>query len=367
MRFKNPATAFMLFLMIYFIGINEIMAGIFMHSNAPRAVLSSLWFIIFIQLLNFIVPLFIWLAITKDTPEVLHGDGKSGFLSTLWNTFKKHMPSQSLGFTNIVLIFLISIFLLPAMMLISAISSLFVTNNAAELLMHFSAQPWWLMMLAIAVTPGIVEEVVFRGYIQSVTKAKNFATIAIFNGFLFGVMHLSAHQFMYTFLLGIVFAYMVHITRSIWAGIFSHFVLNGVNVTISHFAMRAYETAGESMAEQDLSAVYYMFAETDPDLALHLYEVVSNIRPEILIIIVAAVFAAIATPIAAVFFKVFASYNRERNEMIYPVEVKEEPAPFQVDWYLIVVVIIFLAIVALPLLPIETNYNMYYNITTCYM
>jgi len=354
-KFKNPATAFMLFLMVFFIGISiisEFVVYALIENGVPREIFTSMWYFIVMQVLRLILPLGIWLVITKDK-------------------FKRHMPNQPLDMLNLVYIFFISILAIPAMMLISGISSLFVNNDAAELLAGISGagHSWIMMMLAVAVTPGIVEEVVFRGYIQSTTRG-SIKKIAIFNGLLFGLMHLNLHQFMYTFILGIFFAYMVYYTRSIWSAIFSHFLVNGVNVSLMYWVTQSYDYSAEAVADQTFAQMMYdSLAGTDPEMAQRVYDMFYGVNMEWVAIGMIGFIAIFATIGAVVLFNVFIKHNRQRNaefdvaqgtneepeviledENIITVE-NEIPPRFKVDWCLVAVVVIYIAFtIGLPLL-----------------
>ena len=333
----------MLFLMVSSLGF-QLIVGVFIGVLRALGVnTGSLWVFIAIFVASFLLPLFLWLKITGES-------------------FRKSMPNQPLGLVNILLIIALSLLIQPLMMLVSGFSSLFFPNTAAELLSTVSAQPWWLMMLALAVAPGVIEELVFRGYLQSAQmrgfrSGQSFAKIALMNGLLFAIMHLNPHQFLYTFFLGIFFAYVVHYTKSIWAGIISHFTLNGSQVTLANWATQA-------VAYQDVpditfaQSMYNAFAETNPALAQSLYDFFSNISPEVVAIIGASILSAITAPIAIAIFITFKNYNKARN-LKTPTQTEPTPeiildpdAPPQqwrqrIDWYLLGVILLFIAIIAI--------------------
>jgi len=341
-KFKNPATAFMLFLVLFFFGISELVGAVIHFSGIPNDVFNSLWFLILMQVVRLILPLAIWLAITNDS-------------------FKRHMPAQPMDTLNCVYVFFFTLLIIPGMMFISGITSQFVDNDVAELLSGFASagHPWWLMMLAIAVTPGIVEEVVFRGYIQSASSGK-IAKIAVLNGFLFGIMHFNLHQFAYTFILGVVFAYILYFTRNIWAAIFSHFIINGSQVSFMYWVMRSYEY-GEEIADISLAqAMYNSLADTDPDMAQRMYDLFYGINEELFAVAIIGVIA-IGTTIGAVFlFRMFIAHNLKRNAEFdtknitqepeineFPsMEIEENKLPLhaKIDWCLVSVVGIYITI-----------------------
>jgi len=338
--------------MLCFIGVSvliELVVYVLMENGMPQEIFSSMWFIIASQLLRLLVPLIIWLTITKDK-------------------FKRHMPDQPLDLLNIIYIFFISLLAIPAMMLVSGISSLFVNNDAAELLAGISGagHSWIMMMLAIAVTPGIVEEVVFRGYIQSTTHG-SIRKIALLNGLLFGIMHLNLHQFMYTFLLGIFFAYLVYYTRSIWSAIFSHFLVNGVNVSLMYWTMQSGEYSAEAAEQTFAQMMYDSFAGTDPEMAQRMYDMFYGVDITWLAIGMIGFIAIFTTIGAVVLFNVFIKHNCKRNAEFDKVQgigekladgiedentltsEKESTPRFKFDWCLVAVVIIYFALtVGLP-------------------
>jgi len=337
---KNPSSAFMLFFMVFSLVAPQFLVAVMRQTGISNDIFRSLWFLIVIQLVCFVLPLFIWVALTRDK-------------------LKRHLPNQPLGGLNIIFILLLSFLMLPAMWLISGITSLFVTNDVAEFMSALGTQPWWLMMLAIAVTPGIVEELVFRGYIQSTQHGRNFITIALMNGLLFGIMHLNRHQFFYTFVLGVIFAYMVYHTRSIWAGIIPHFIVNGVNVTLSYFAISGLPeyANGAPIEEQTFAeALYEALVETNPALAQSVYEWAVDINPVVIAVISMAIVTAFTLPLAGVAYHFFVSHNRKRNaglEEESEKEATEQPQrmPFRMDWCLVAVMLIYVIIVfAIPAL-----------------
>jgi len=340
MKLEKPASVFMLFLLVFWLIIQlglGVAIGAAYILERPINLMDHLYVMILLQLIGLLLPLFLWLIITKDS-------------------FNRNMPNRPLGITNAVLLVIMSLLIVPAVMLISAISSLFVTNDVAVLLQSLNTQPWWLMMLVFAVTPGVVEELVFRGYIQSNTRG-SIAKIAILNGFLFAIMHLNPHQFVYTFVLGIIFAYMVYYTKSIWAGIIPHFLINGINVTLSHWAMGAVNNGYEYAEYEPTLAqqLYEIFAPTNPDFAQRAYEWAYNVNIDLLLIGVLGIFAVFTTAGFAGVFVAFVSHNRKKskvlevsqNEAVQP-EPDEPPKRFKMDWWLVGVVAIYLFVVIMP-------------------
>ncbi|MFC1662526.1 ABC transporter permease subunit/CPBP intramembrane protease, partial [Gemmatimonadota bacterium] len=94
----------------------------------------------------------------------------------------------------------------------------------------------WLLAL-IALTPAVCEEVVFRGVLLAGTRARMSAPrVILLNGLVFGAFHLSfytAFRLLPTAWLGILLAWVVLRTRSIWTGTLMHFLNNGSVVVMA--------------------------------------------------------------------------------------------------------------------------------------
>ncbi|MBN1779665.1 CPBP family intramembrane metalloprotease [bacterium] len=87
--------------------------------------------------------------------------------------------------------------------------------------------------LIFAFSPAVCEEVLFRGVLLSSFKKHIPAWMAVvLVGFLFGVFHVYLIRILPTALLGILFAYIVYRTGSIWTSILAHFVHNGLAFTL---------------------------------------------------------------------------------------------------------------------------------------
>jgi len=207
----------MLFLVLYKIAYLVIYSNLRVAGIAP-GFLASLWFQMFFQITALLLPLAIWLAFFRERVN-------------------QHLPHMRLGKTNLLYIAGLSIFLQPVLMIISGLTNLIFPNEIAQFVMGQVEYPFWVLILVVAITPAICEEVVFRGYIQSTFKGKPFWIAALINGLLFAIFHFNAHQFFFTFFAGIFFAYIVHATRSIRAAVISHFILNASQVTIMWILM----------------------------------------------------------------------------------------------------------------------------------
>lgn len=93
----------------------------------------------------------------------------------------------------------------------------------------------WLLLL-VAVTPALCEEVVFRGVLLGGTRELGARRAIALNALVFGAFHLSfesAFRLLPTLWLGVLLASVVWYTRSLWVGMLMHFVNNGTIVLLS--------------------------------------------------------------------------------------------------------------------------------------
>jgi sodium transport system permease protein len=91
----------------------------------------------------------------------------------------------------------------------------------------------WLLLL-LAVTPAICEEVLFRGVLLGSSRRSMTASQAIaLNAILFGAFHLSVFRFLPTAWLGVLIAWVVWHTRSLWTGMLMHLLNNGTVVVLA--------------------------------------------------------------------------------------------------------------------------------------
>lgn len=94
---------------------------------------------------------------------------------------------------------------------------------------------YFIIVLLIAVTPGIVEEFFFRGmmlssYQEKMSVRKSIVLTSLF----FAVFHFNIQNFMLPFFLGLIFGWMVYITDSIYTSMIAHGVFNFIGSIIMY-------------------------------------------------------------------------------------------------------------------------------------
>lgn len=224
MKLMKPIfRANMYFLIILVI---EIVGPMFLTNNLYEYGFSTGVTLVIAHFIFFIIPAIIYLIVTKSSPKEVLRLNRPRFQDVLWAI-------------------LIGIVAQPVMMFLSLISSFFFDNDVAKFMANMEGTPYLMMLLIIAVTPSITEEVTVRGIILSGYNQKNKYVAAIMSGVIFGLFHLNSQQFLYATALGVLFGYLVRITNSIFITMAAHFTINGIQVTMQKFIVPLIQNISE--------------------------------------------------------------------------------------------------------------------------
>jgi sodium transport system permease protein len=100
----------------------------------------------------------------------------------------------------------------------------------------FASAPLWQLILLIALTPAICEELAFRGFILSGLRRMGHKWGAIvISSIFFGLAHGLLQQSLSACVVGMVLGYIAVKTGSLWPGVLYHFVHNSIAAVQSHF------------------------------------------------------------------------------------------------------------------------------------
>lgn len=94
-----------------------------------------------------------------------------------------------------------------------------------------------LNILATAVLPAFVEEWIFRGVVFGSLRAHGDGVAVMLSALLFGLFHGNWVQIPFAFMLGLVLAYLVVLTDSIWPSVVLHGVNNLMSVLLSFMGL----------------------------------------------------------------------------------------------------------------------------------
>lgn len=160
------------------------------------------------------------------------------YIAATRQSIKEVLSLRAISFKSVLIALLIGLLIYPVAAFIGLISQFFFYNYLADTFEVFSSLPLWQGVLMIAVVPAICEETAMRGAVLNGYKNTSMRKAILMNGFLFGVLHMNLQQFFYAFAIGVIFAYLVIITKSIFSSMLCHFACNGISYTISYYASK---------------------------------------------------------------------------------------------------------------------------------
>lgn len=142
------------------------------------------------------------------------------------------MPYRKLRWQDALMSLLAGYLLVPVVLFINVITSVFATNYLQESSLEFTRYPYIVQIVLIAALPALVEEFIFRGLMYHSYRKNGLVGACIFSALAFGVMHMNLNQFFYAFVIGIFFAKMVEVTGSMWSSVLAHFAINTYSITM---------------------------------------------------------------------------------------------------------------------------------------
>ena len=161
--------------------------------------------------------------------------------------------------TTTILTVVLTFLIMPLVMFINSITSLFAENSVDTVLNYIvNNNPLWLNLVIIALLPAVVEEFIFRGLIFNGYKRRNPFMAILLSAALFGLIHMNINQFSYAFAIGVIFGFMAYATGSLLPSILSHFIINGTSVVISHLS--ADKVTEPVATEVKLATMDYVYA-----------------------------------------------------------------------------------------------------------
>ena len=162
------------------------------------------------------------------------------------------MPYRRLRISDGLLSLLFGYALVPTMLFVSNLTSLFSTNYVQDSVQELIAYPFVVQLLIIAVLPAGVEEFVFRGLIYHSYRKNGILGAAVLSGLVFGLMHLNINQLSYALLMGIVFALLVEVTGSMYSSMLAHFAANSYSIIMMQLVSMT--SGGSELLEQSAQA-----------------------------------------------------------------------------------------------------------------
>ncbi len=158
--------------------------------------------------------------------------------TSLRETFSLKAPS----IVHTAAALLIAASILPVTLLLQRVQfHFFPAPEALRALEHqqaalFGDLPWHLVLLAFAVTPGICEEILFRGYLTAGLRERlGLLKTVVVVGLVFGLFHYQIEKIPVVSLMGVVLTFVCLQSGSIFPAMLIHIANNGLAVASTHF------------------------------------------------------------------------------------------------------------------------------------
>ncbi len=143
------------------------------------------------------------------------------------------IPYRKIQPLDILLSLAVGYLLVPITLILNFITTLIFKNYATGSISELTLYPFFVQVLLIAVIPALTEEFIFRGLFYHSYRRNGIVGAAIFSAIVFGVAHFNVNQFCYATVMGVVFAYLVEATGSMWSSMLAHFAFNTYSITMT--------------------------------------------------------------------------------------------------------------------------------------
>ena len=114
----------------------------------------------------------------------------------------------------------------------------FVQIRATPIPIPSTFKEYILGFLVIALTPGICEEIMFRGMVMSSYKSLGRRKSIIYSAMLFGLFHFNLQNLLGPIYLGILFGIIAYKTNSLFSTMIGHTMNNTIALTIGYMSTK---------------------------------------------------------------------------------------------------------------------------------
>lgn len=229
---------------------------------------------------------------------------------------KEYLKIRGLSFFQVFLIIVITLCFYPLAVVSNSIFmfifSLLGDITIPQVPTAVDVQGYFLYLFLIAFSAGVCEEFLFRGFLLKGYEGLGLKSSIIISSVLFGIFHFNIYNLGATIILGLVFAYIVIITKSIFAGIIGHILNNGIAVTLGFVINKTMDILNEFVDEDVIGVVNESASNTIST---------KEILPAIILFLIISMF----TVTLGVFtIKQLKKVSKKRESELYKEEIVED-------------------------------------------
>ena len=160
---------------------------------------------------------------------------------------------------------------LPFISMIVVLTSPLQPNLVEQAMGELNDSSLFSLLFVIAVQPAVFEELLFRGAALHGYRSLGAKKALLMSALMFAMLHMNLQQALYAFLLGVIFAFMVQRTGSIFASMLPHFLINALNCVATTAQTPQQGVVEELSFAQELVSVGLQCLIFLPFLALLIY------------------------------------------------------------------------------------------------
>ena len=207
---------------LLYIGIQTILSLLFSFTFPTifKSILNETEISLIMQILLQVISLGLSATFVLSYCEKDNTNTNSNKQKKLSHTSKTKIVLITLLFVFALQIFL-SLVLYPALGLDYNITDMFEVSSESSILTKI------ILIIALAVTPAIFEELFFRKALIDFTLPYGKTFALVFSSLLFGLLHLNLSQSLFAFIMGVIFGSIYLYTKDIKIPMLIHFINNG--------------------------------------------------------------------------------------------------------------------------------------------
>lgn len=156
------------------------------------------------------------------------------YVKTEKASVKECFSIKPLNWKNALLCLGIAYCSLPFISMIVVLTSPLQPNLVEQAMGELNDSSLFSLLFVIAVQPAVFEELLFRGAALHGYRSLGAKKALLMSALMFAMLHMNLQQALYAFLLGVIFAFMVQRTGSIFASMLPHFLINALNCVAHH-------------------------------------------------------------------------------------------------------------------------------------
>ncbi len=193
----------------------------------------------------------------------------------------KEFSIKKMASGNYILSIVLAFLFRPLLNFLNMFSLCFTKNALTDsMITMVNTVPFPLALISTAVIPAVVEEFICRGGLYHTYKKANPIRAVFFSSLIFGLLHRNLNQFLYTFVLGIIFCLALEATGSMVSGVLMHLTINATAVISAYMLPLLYDFAkatGELYEQMGMPEMMDMLEQYMGDMSVGREEWFANL------------------------------------------------------------------------------------------